>query len=540
MLDVKHWQPPGPIGSAFIKHRGPIDVIMGPGGSGKTVASCMKGPMHAAEYMPVCKDGWVRVKTLCVRETYRSFARTALESWYNLFPEKHPWTVSHEGGQDRPVVHTLQWQAKRGADIVNIEFTLETGAIGDNDLETFAKGYEISCAWGNEYDLLPENTLPVFFQRCGRFPPKELIADSELERVSKDGRSMMRAMGLEVSDNEPVLPRIVWGDLNPPDVDHPAYLTPFGEASKPGTIVSGNTAGWTGFWQPGGLSPNAENRIGKPRSSYQLEEQTSKDKNLVRRMVHSLPAYAKDGRPVYEDYFDQTRHVADEPIVPVPGWGLTIGIDGGGSPAATIGQPTTFGGDRLLAEVVADPGTGPTRFALMIVSVLAQQFPGLPVIGAWGDPSAWYGADKQTDEFHWMNTFMQAAGFVVQPAPSNEPAIRQEAVKHMLGMSIDGARPGYLIDPRCKKMIGGYSAHYKLSKKNSSNETDKLAVVKNDYSHPHDAEQYRILGRIGIAALVKLSQQAVLPGGVVNLQQQRLQRQQPQAPVQTDRMDFKI
>lgn len=536
-IEIQKFMPPGPIGTAFIRHRGPIDVIMGPGGSGKTVASCVKGPMHAAEYMPVCKDGWVRVKTLCVRDTYRSFARTALASWYNIFPESHPWTHNHEGGQDRPVVHTLRWQAYRGRDLINVEYTMETGAIGDNDLEAFAKGYEISCAWGNEFDLMPENTLPMFFQRCGRFPPMELIAPAELERVSKEGRATMAAMGLEVDPTAPVLPRIVWGDLNPPDVDHPAYLTPFGETAKPGSIVSNVTQGWTGFWQPGGLSPGAENRIGKPRSSYQLEEQTTKDKNLVRRMVHSLPAYAKDGRPVYEDYFDLARHVADETIEPVPELGLTIGIDGGGSPAATIGQPTPFGGDRLLAEVVSDPGTGPTRFGMMVLAVLMQRFPGLPVIGAWGDPAAWYGADKETDEFHWMNTFMEVVRFQIMPAPSNEPSIRQEAVKHYLTKSVDGSRPGYIVDPSCKKMIGGYSAHYKLSKKNSSHETDKLAVVKNEYSHPHDAEQYRLLGRIGIAALVQQSAHSVLPSNVTSLHQQRQARQ---GPVQTDRMDFKI
>lgn len=540
-IEIERYRPPGPIGQAYMKSRDPINVIMGPGGSGKTVVSCAKGPRHAAEYAPHDRDGWIRVKTLCVRDTYRSFARTALESWYNMFPEKHPWTFSHEGGQDRPVRHVLRWQVRRGHDLLNVEYTMETGAIGDNDLEAFAKGYEITYAWGNEYDLMPPNTLPTFFQRCGRFPPVEELAESEIARVSVDGRKMMEGMGLKVEAHEIVLPRIVWGDMNPPDIDNPAFTVPFGEASKPGSIVRGVTTGWTGFWQPGGLDNKAENRVGKPRSSYELEAATTKDKNLVRRMVHSLPAYAKDGTPVYEDYFDQARHVADERIEPVQGWGLTVGIDGGGSPAATIGQPTPFGGDRLLAEVVSDPGTGPTRFAMMVLAVLAREFPGLPVIGAWGDPSAWYGADKATDEFHWMNTFIQAVGFNVEPAPSNEPSMRQEAVKHMLGMSIDGARPGYQISPVCKKMIGGYSAHYKLSKKNSSSETDKLVVVKNEYSHPHDAEQYRLLGRLGIAALVQAASKSVLPAGIVNLQSHRLQQQQRQAPpVQKDRMDFKI
>lgn len=524
-IDIQRYMPPGPIGAAFIQSRGPIDAIMGPGGSGKTVCSVIKGPMHAANYLPVCKDGWVRVKTLCVRDTYRSFARTALASWYNTFPEKHAWTESHEGGQDRPVVHKICWEAWRGPDKVKIEYVMETGAIGDNDLEAFAKGYEISMAWCNEYDLMPENTMPVFFQRCGRYPPVEQIAPSELERVSRDGRAAMRMMGLEVDDSEPVLPRIVWGDMNPPDVDHPAYKTPFGKASKPGGIYKNVTPGWNGFWQPGGLTPHAENRVGKPRSSYELEAATTKDKRLVLRMVHSRPAYAKDGTPVYEDYFNPEIHRADQTLTAAPHLGLTIGIDAGGSPAATIGQEMPNGQNRLLAEVVADPGTGPTRFGQKIIALLMTRFPGIPIIGAWGDPSAWYGADTSTGEFHWMNTLAATVGFPISPAPSNEPGIRQEAVKHYLGLMIDGHTPGYLVDPSCEVILGGYEAHYKFSKKTSTSETDKLDVVKNEYSHPHDAEQYRLLGRLGLANLVTQSAQSIRPANVTSLQAARQQRQ---------------
>src|SRR3546814_9736238 len=129
--------------------------------------------------------------------------------------------------------------------------------------------------------------MPVFFQRCGRYPPVELIAPAELERVSRDGRAAMRMMGLEVGDSEPVLPRIVWGDMNQPDVDHPAYTTPFGDVSKPGGVYKNVTPGWNGFWQPGGLTPKAENRIGKPRSSYELEAATTKDKDRKSKSMNS-------------------------------------------------------------------------------------------------------------------------------------------------------------------------------------------------------------------------------------------------------------
>lgn len=512
-IDFKHYEPPGPVGAAFIVSKGPIDLIMGPGGSGKTVASVVKGPRLAGAYAPVDRYGWIRVKTLCVRDTYRSFAATALASWYGMFPEKHPWTYNHEGGQDRPVKHVLRYQVQRGRDLLNVEYTMETGALGDNNLEAFFKGYEITYGWGNECDILPENAMPLMFQRTGRFPPVDELAPSEVERVSRDGRKAMELMGLSVEPNEIVLPRIVWGDYNPPDIDNWAVKIPIIEKRK----------GFNHFHQPGGLDPHAENRKGKPRSSYELEAATTKDEQLVNRMVHSKPGWAKDGKPVYPE-FDQKRHVADETIRPVPGLPLTIGIDAGGSPAATIGQPQPNGQDRLLAELVTEPGTGPSRFGNMLIELLMARFPHMPILGLWGDPAAFMGGDTQTGEFNWILTVQKILRGTIQPAPSNEPAIRQEAVRWHLSGYIDGSTPRYLIDPSCHRMIGGFAAHYKLTKQASAGGTDKLAVVKNEYSHPHDAEQYRILGYRGLATVIGDAARNSLPANVTSLQQRREER----------------
>lgn len=511
-VDFKQYEPPGPVGAAFIKSKGPIDLIMGPGGSGKTVASVVKGPRLAGAYCAVDKNGWVRVKTLCVRETYRSFAATALASWYNMFPVAHPWTHNHEGGQDRPVKHTLRFQVQRGWDVLNVEYTMETGAIGDNNLEEFFKGYEITLGWGNECDLLPENAMPLMLQRTGRFPPLDELATSEVERLSRDGREMMKLMDLELEDpNEIVLNRIVWGDYNPPDIDNWAVRIPITEKQP----------GYNHFHQPSGLAHDAENRKGKPRSSYQVEAATTKDKQLVRRMVHSLPGYAKDGTPVYEDDFDEQLHKADQTILPVPQLGLTIGMDAGGSPAATIGQFMPDGQNRCLAELATKPGTGPTRFANALLELLMRRFPGIPIIGAWADPSSWYGGDSATGELNWIKTVQGILRFPIMPAPSNEPGIRQEAVRWYLEGRIDGRTQRYQIDPSCRYLIAGFAAHFKLTKQATAGATNSMEVVKNQYSHVHDAEQYRCLGFRGLAAVIGDVAKNSLPANVSSIQQRR-------------------
>lgn len=532
-ISIETYKPPGPVGAAFIQSRGPIDIIMGPAGSGKTVASCIKGPLLSASYMPICKDGRVRVKLVVVRDTYRDFARTALASWHEMFPIGHPWQrpdKGYEGGQDRPVKHHLIWQAWRGPDKVIVEFTLETGAIGEQNVMQFVKGYEVSMAWGNEVDLMAPDVPGALFMRTGRYPPMKDIADAELARVSRDGREAMRRMGMTVDPNELVLPRMFWGDMNPPDVDHPIL-----KECGWGEYADRKNPAYNFFRQPGGLDPGAENRIGRPRSAYEMDLVTMSE-NISRRMVHGLPGYAQDGKPVYPEFNDKV-HVADQPLRPTPGLGLTIGIDAGGSPAATVGQPQPNGQDRLLAELVTEPGTGPSRFGMLLAELLMREFPGLPILGAWGDPAAFMGGDTVTGEFNWILTVQQILRFPINPAPSNEPGVRQEAVRWGLTGMIDGVTPRYLIDPRAKKMIGGFAAHYKLTKLASASGTDRLAVVKNEYSHPHDAEQYRKLGYYGVQGVIDRVARTALPANVSSLQAERQKRE---AAERRGRADFDV
>lgn len=509
-LNIQRYTPPGPVGAGFLKAKGPIDIIMGPAGSGKTVCSVMKGPLLAASYMPICKDGWVRVKLVCIRSTYRDFERTALQSWHEAFPEQHPWTESYTGGADRPVKHRLIYDALRGNDKIKVDFQLETGAIGDANIENFIKGYEVSLGWGNECDMLHERVLPLLFQRTGRYPAVSQIADSELERISKDARRSFELMGLTPEPGEIILPRMVWGDMNPPDLDNYTLANCWGNDDQP------PRPGWVMHEQPDGLSPQAENRAGKPRSSYELEKATMSEAD-ARRFVHGKPGYAVDGKPVYPE-FNITLHRADQKLAPVRELPIGIGLDAGGSPAAGIGQFMPNGQFRMLREVCSEPGTGPSRFAGMILEILLSDFAGVPVSEAWADPSAFYGADKLAGELSFMETVSAALGIPISPAPSNEPSLRQEAVRWYLSGLIDGVTPRLLVSPDCTRTVGGFAAHYKLTKNASEGATDRLVVVKNKYSHPHDAWQYLALGHRGRQGVIKAASQMGRPSNVVPMQ----------------------
>lgn len=503
----QRYQPPGPIGAAYIESRHPISIIMGPAGSGKTVASAYKGPHLANKWFPVCKDGVIRMKVTALRPTYRDMARTALETWHSdrLFPEKHPFTVEYTGGVDRPVLHRLEWATVRGSQRVKVEFTMQFAAVGDAEPEQFAKGYETSMVWLNECDLFGERIPGLMFSRTGRYPSMDMIAPAELDRVMQPYVKTMAEAGINLEGDDKLLPRILAGDCNPPDVDNWVIKRMIEEPEK-----------WPlyrMFRQPSGLSPHAENRAGKSRASYEQDLRTMTDYD-ARRFVHGEPGYALDGKPVYEREFALQIHRSDENLSPRPGLPLAIGMDAGGSPAAVIGQSMPDGQLRILREVCADPGTGPTRFADMILAVLMDDFRGYPIRDAFADPSSFYGADKVNGELAWVEIVARALGVPIAPTESNETAVRHDAVRWYLG-NIDARTPRMLIDPRCRRLLGGFAAHYKLTKQATAGGTDNLAVAKNAYSHVHDALQYLCLGKSGRSQLIKDTAQLGRPGNVV-------------------------
>lgn len=483
---------------------------MGPAGSGKTVASAYKGPHLATNWFPVCKDGVVRVKVTVLRPTYRDMARTALESWHSerLFPENHPWTYDYTGGIDRPVIHKLRWKAKRGPDLVTVDLNVMFAAIGDAAPEQFAKGFETSAVWLNECDLFGGRIPGLMFSRTGRYPSMDMIAPSELDRVTRDYRAAMVKAGLPMEGDDVLLPRILWGDCNPPD---PSNWVNKWLIEKPDEHKL-----YKLFRQPSGLSAQAENRKGKPRSAYEMELQTMTP-NDARRFVHGEIGYALDGKPVYEREYSSFVHRSDQHLKPAPGIPLALGFDAGGSPACAISQFMPNGQLRILREVCAEPGTGAARFSGAVMECMLQNFPGLAVREAFGDPSAFYGADRANGELAWMETVARALSINIEPSPSNEPGLRQDAVRWYLNLRIDGNTPGLLVDPSCEIILGGFAAHYKLTKMASAGQTDALAVAKNEYSHVHDAVQYLCLGHRGRYATINDAARNGRPGNVVPL-----------------------
>lgn len=503
-FSIWKYTPPGPVAQRFIESRGPIDLIRGPWGSGKTVACVFKVARHCAVDFPVCRDdtfpdGVIRVRAAAIRDTYREMAKTALQSWHEFFPKNGPYTrqpvrENYTGGSDRPVKHNLAWQVIRPVYAgkgnwekrpVWVDLQMEFGAIGEQNIESFFKGYEISLGWMNECDLLKEEVPGKFYGRTGRYPPQNEVMPWEAERL---GLYTDPDTGEETVD----VPRIICGDFNPPDEANWTYKREIEEPEK--------WSDYNFFAQPSGLSSRAENRAGKSRRKYEQEESSfgGPEAPDARRNVHGEYAAKGVGAAIFGKTFSLARHRADQPLEAADGLPLYLGLDAGGTPACGIGQAMPGGQFRMLAEVVTSPDsfTGATRFGEMILEVLMTRFPGLPIGGAWGDPAGWYGADKERGELAFMDTVSQILGYPIRPTHTNEVGARIEAVEMQL-RDIDAYTPGLLIDPRCKMTLRGFASQYQKTKNATEGKTGLLEIVKNEYSHIMEGWQYVLLGRRG-------------------------------------------
>jgi hypothetical protein len=490
-FDIARYEPPGPVGAAYIRSSGPIDAIMGPGGSGKTVASIFKLIRFATGVMPVCTDGRIRCKATVVRDNYRSLYRTTMQSWLNWFPlSRFP---DFAGGADRPAVHRMALSTVRDGREVPVDLSVEFFAVADVNYELLFKSYETSVAWATEADGLDGGVVPFFFSRTARFPALDQLPPGT------------------------VRPRLCMVDFNPPDPEHPLLAAcQRGSFRESFEAESGEARAINFHVQPSGLAPDAENRRGKTLEEYKSEMATL-PRDQSRRMVEGKPGKVKDGQPVYDEAFARDRHVATEPLKIIPGRPLHAGLDQGLSPAIVFFQEDGDGQIRVLAEVVPPHGTGASRFLDQIRPIMAGPFAGLPPGLFTADPAGFFGVDKMMGQLSWSQEIGMGLNLQVLPAPSQEFSLRRDSLEMLFNRNITATKTAIVIDPGCRALIRALESGYKYQRNKDG--THQLMPLKNEHSHVAEALQYGVMGLRGKAGLMRDVAFAGRPGNVVPFNQ---------------------
>lgn len=455
------WRSPGPVASAFMAADAFVEIINGPVGSGKTVTSMMKAVRRAQQQRPSTREtvrgpggGQVPVRKfkLCaVRDTYRQLWRSTLQSWFTRFPRN---VGEFTGAEGAPAVHKIDFALP---DYSIVQFHVDFVALGDQSVEDVLRGYEPTAFYLNELDLLAADVLKYASGRAGRYPPME------------EGGPTWR--GIIADCNAPVIDSWLYDKI---------FLATPEERAAAGIAL---------FRQPGGLDAGAENlaNLDGGRAYYDRQVALNRDDpGYVKRMVHNLPGFNRNGQPIYAE-FNDLLHVGE--VDAVPALPLIVGLDAGGSPAGAITQRMPSGQWRILDELVTAPGTGPTRFGNLLAQRLAERFPNWSAVRGVCDPSALYGADRTQGDKDWSEIVAAQAGIRIDPAPTNKPTARWEAVRVPLTRLIDG-RPGVVLHPRCRVLRAGFNAGYRFRAIQGASGRISEEAEKSRESHVHDALQY--------------------------------------------------
>lgn len=450
----------GPVSDAYILAADPFALLNGPGGSGKTVASCKKALVSAQRMMPVgMRDGKpLRRYVLGIwRQKYGNLWGATIPSWWEVFPKDLPgstWT----GASPRSAQHIIRFEDAFGI----IEMIAMFEAFGESANPEDLLGKRFTDVYLNELTTFPEELVAYLADRVGRDPAPEV--------TKRAGR--------------------FFADCNAPDVTDFVYRD-FFESPKPGYVL---------YRQPGGRDPGAENPA-MGRAYYDNTAMVNAHRPWhVRRMVDNIPGMSRGADLIYPTYDDD--RMASKTTIPVePRLPVIVGIDGGLTPAAVYSQEMPDGQARWLAEVAMERA-GMEELARSMLALEAWRFKDCEFVTDC-DPAMLAGEEQDgvsLEKGSDRQRLEKALGRKVTEARTNDPGVRWDAVRDKLNLNLGPGRPGFLLDPSCKVLRRGFLQTYQYRKTRGTN--DLTSVAKCFESHPHDAGQYAAL-RYGTEAARK-------------------------------------
>lgn len=424
-----------PVASEFYFDRNRVTYIQGAFGTGKTVTSVQKAVQLANEQEPN-QYGQRKSRIAVVRNTYAQLVDTTIRTWLDWFPAP-AWGNFIKSNN----TYDMAWGLEDGT-TVSLEVWFR--GLDRPDQVSNLLGGEYSMCFFNEARHISIEIFEAMDGRIGRYPPM------------KDG----------VGCTFPC----IFMDSNPPDEDHWLYRV----------FEMDRIDGYKAFYQPSGLSPEAENLKNLPKDYYQNLAK-GKDDYFINVYVHGKYGYLRSGKPVYPAYNDDVHCKEIEALARQP---LYIGIDFGLTPSCVICQRTAEGILLVLDEITSER-MGIKQFIDVMQPYLAEKYAGHVVEGYYCDPA---GAQSAQTDATSPYDVMYDAGIIPEDGLQN-PELRIESVTNLLNKMIDG-KPAIMISYKAKMLRKGFSGAYHYRRLNVSKERYVDRPDKNEYSHIHDALQY--------------------------------------------------
>lgn len=451
--------PLGPVAGAYYLDNSRVSVIVGPVGSAKSTASCLRLQRHAYEQRPGT-DGIAYSRWAIVRNTQKQLIDTTMKTWFRLFPE-------NIYGEMKRTEKTQIWIFRPEGFEYDIHAEFAFRALDDEKDVADLLSLEVTGFYFNEVREIGEEIITHAGRRAGRFPSAEDY-----------GVPTWRG----------------WiGDSNMWDTEHHLH----------DKLVENPREGWRLYQQPGGMEADAENlenleqteeTLGLPyddpvrreqgRTYYvmALQDYSKDDANVY---VHAKWGTVRTGKPIYTDYVDHIHCRTFELDKKLP---IRIGYDFGRTPAAVVAQRTPSGQWRVRHEQCGF-GIGVKQHGKELKRFLADKYKGWTISEAFGDPSG----DSEDDDDKTTFDHLRAVGIICLPASTNEPTTRVEAVNGLF-RTLTAGEPGLIIHPECKMLRKACLDGYHYRKLRIAGNRYDTKPDKNDFSHVAEALQYLLLG----------------------------------------------
>lgn len=431
---------PTPTGEAVIFSRKKYTFVVGPVGSGKSVACLMKILYQAKKQSPTPADGIRRTRFVVVRNTNKELQDTTLKSFFQWFPPgvAGDWKAT-------PKTFTFRYE--------DVHCEIMFRALDTPDDVSSVLSLEITGAMIDEFVEIPREIVDAIQSRCGRYPSK------------KEGGCDWRG---------------VWGASNPGTQDSWWHDFLYEEWPEEEGGREAQEKAMSFFEQPSGFDPRAENLENLPpyrgdSNEYYRELAIGKKPEWIKQYIEVQWGYSQKGKPVYK-MFKRELHVAKQPLKFNPHLPLILGFDAGLTPAMAFMQQDSFGRLLILDELVSE-GMGAQRFCREKVKPLLSRKYKDAVIMVAADPATKQRA--QTDEKTVAGVLEKELGVRVKGAASNDLAARLGAVEGFLSLLTE-AGPALLVDPGCKNTIAGFVSGYRFAINTKGVAADK--PDKNSYS----------------------------------------------------------
>ncbi len=518
-----------PTGAKFHASNKIVRGFLGPVGNGKSVTCINEMHRLAVMQVPNC-DGIRKTKWAIVRNTYDMLETTTLATFKQWIPDEIC------GVTLKPMRGDMRYPLQDGT---QVEAKFIFLALDRPDDVKKLLSLEVTGVFMNESRELPYAVVKGSRERIGRYPSVidgyadvyddngALIYEGPKE-LTPDGSVVMNP------DNtpkyKPCTRKALLMDTNPPEDDHWWYQLAEDGCLKTNTSPAAKKAvseifdffrGPAPFLRDGQEyidNPLAENIKFLPGGyKYYRDMLAGNTDDHINVMVMGNYGTIKEGKPVYPQYNDRL-HCPEKAIGIIEDLPIGLGWDGGLTPTCVIGQQTKRGQLRVIAELVSED-MGVRQFARDVVKPFLQRnFYGIKIAFSYIDPAGRGRGEAEAksamgilnddyveydingdivgnEDGDLVNPLNM--GFETEPAPTNDPTKRIDAVNSYIIKMVDG-EPGYQVSKKCpmirKGKIGGYQ--YKRIQV-SGDERYRDKPDKNKYSHPADAEQYMALGFAG-------------------------------------------